>query len=396
MSRLQNYKTSLQRFVKEKNCLFVDNTYKTKNYNCDCENECSNQCKETSNNINCSNCKKCSSCTNCVNCKKTKTALFCQNCLDCKNCYNCGICNRDINNYIYSLIQKNDSVYSTLFLTILNNQNKKNHISLQGYYIAVTIELFDVLINIIENREAVIKMFNVNKYIKMCNNLFIYAEKALQQNIQSVKNVFVAHNLSNIIINSTSLLTETFKNIIELSDNNIELTNKICNLNVIDWYLKNNEKLTKKFKSLNQITKDSLNVYINKKYFYMSEFTIALGWMFGNGTIESVSNFKKTAKYFGTMYSLSKNFGNLEKDVETSSIYSSNYVLNFGLQEGYEEFINNKQSFIADMLSEDIYTITVKEIIDKIELDIDTIIDLTSPDLKSNYSMDQSNKKSNI
>ena len=128
----------------------------------------------------------------------------------------------------------------------------------------------------------------------------------------------------------------------------------------------------------------------------MSELTIALGWMFGNGSIESVSNFKKTAKYFGIMYSISKDFGKLEKDVENSVIHSSNYVLNFGLQEGYEEFINNKQSFIADMLQEDIYTITIKEIVEKIELDIDTIIDLTSPDLKSNYSMDLSNKKSNV
>jgi hypothetical protein len=278
----------------------------------------------------------------------------------------------------------------------MNNQNKKNHISLQGYYIAVTIELFNVLINIIENKTVVQKMFGVNKYIKICNNLFIYAEKALQQNIQSVKNVYLPNNLANIMIKSITLLTDTFKNIMDLSDHTIDVTNKNCNLNIIDWYLKNNDALTKKFKSLNQVTKESLNIYINKKYFYMSELTIALGWMFGNGSIESVGNFKKTAKYFGMMYSISKNFENLDKDVDNSTIHSLNYVLNFGLQEGYEEFINNKQLFIADMLTEDIYTITVKELVEKIELDIDTIIDLTSPDLKSNYSMDLSNKKSNV
>ena len=388
MSRLQKYKESLQRFVKEKNCLFVDNTYKSKNYNCNCENECTKECKETSHDQG--------SNINCTNCKKSKTSLFCQSCSECKICYTCNMCNRDTNSYIYSLIQSNDSIYSTLFLTIMNNQNKKNHISLQGYYLAVTIELFDVLINIIENKNTVQKMFGTNKYIKICNNLFIYAEKALQQNIQSVKNVYLPNNLANIMFNSIMLMTDTFKNIMELPDHIIDVTNKNCNLNIIDWYLKNNETLTKKFKSLNQVTKESLNIYINKKYFYMSELTIALGWMFGNGSIESVSNFKKTAKYFGIMYSISKDFGKLEKDVENSVIHSSNYVLNFGLQEGYEEFINNKQSFIADMLQEDIYTITIKEIVEKIELDIDTIIDLTSPDLKSNYSMDLSNKKSNI
>lgn len=384
MSRLQKYKESLQRFVKEKNCLLVSNVYKSKNYDCKCEgDECNKTCD---NNVNCLNCKKCDACMNCTRCKTNKVSLLCTNCVECKNCFNCRMCNRDINNYIYSLIQQNDSIYSTLFLTIMNNQNKKHHLSVQGYYIAVAIELMDVLGTVVENCSNIQKIFGTNGYAKMCNCLFICAEKALQQNMNSVKNLYLPNNLNNIILRSIVLLTETYRNIMELGDHVIDVTNKGCSLNIVDWFLKNDDALSKKFKSLSQVSKESLAIYTCKKFFYMSDLTIMLGWMFGNGNVEDIDHFKRTGKYFGMIYALSKDFRTLEKDVNGANIHSLNYVVNFGLQDGYEEFINNKQSFISDMLGQDLYTITVKEIVEKIEFDIDSIIDLTSPDLKSSYS----------
>lgn len=386
MNRLQRYKESLQRFIKDKSCLCVDNNGACKS--CDgCEND-----KSCLINKSCSNCSKCKSCSNCKNCKQTKTSLFCKNCSECKNCFNCETCNKDINNYIFTLIQENDSIYSTLFLTVMNNQNKKNRMSLQGYYVATCIEFFDVLTNVVENRDKIINSFGVHKYIKLSNNLFIYANKSLQQNIESVKNIFLPDNLDKIIITSSNLINEVFKNIMGLFDHKFEVTNSKCNFNIIDWYLKSDDDLTKKFKSLSKITKNSLNIYINKKYFYMSELAISLGWMFGNGSILNLEMFSQTFKYFGIMYKLSKDFENVEQDIKKSTIYSPNYVINFGLQEGYESFIDNKQLFIADMLASDVYSNTLKEILDKIEFDIDTIIEQTSPDLKSNYSVSLSQK----
>lgn len=389
MNRLQKYKESLQRFIKDKSCLYIDNTTPCKS----CEG-CIND-SVCINNTNCSNCSNCKTCKTCKHCKPIKTSLFCENCSNCKNCYTCDTCNRDINSYIFTLIQENDSIYSTLFLTIMNNQNRKNRISLQGYYAAASIEFFDVLVNVVENRDKVLGMFGINKYIKLCNNLYIYANKSLQQNIETVKNVFLPHNLDKIIISVMNLSYNTFKNITSLSDHKFEITNNHCNLNIIEWYLKNNNDLAKKFKALTQVTKESAKTYICKKYFYMSELSISLGLIFGNGSVSDIENFRQTYKYFGTMYKISKDFEILEKDINTSVVYSSNYVVNFGLQDGYEEFVNNKQLFISDMLAGDVYSNTIKEIIDKIELDIDTIIDQTSPDLKSNYSVDNTASKSN-
>lgn len=385
MSRLHKYKESLHRFIKEKSCLNIDNgPCKT----CD---SCINNVPCTNPNL-CPNCKDCT-CATCPNCKKVKTSLLCDTCMLCNTCTNCQTCDKDLNSYIYSLILNNDSVHSTLFLTIMNNQNKKNHMSIQGYHIATSIEFFNVLINIIENKENVINMFGLHKYIKLCNNLFIYANKSWQQNIESVKNIYLPHNITNIILTSMNLANDTFKNIMDLTEHKFEILNNSCNFNIVDWYLKNNSVLTKKFTSLSQVSKESLNSYINRKYHFMSKLAISLGWIFGNGSINGLNNFNNTYKYFGKMCKLSRDFECLERDIDSSVVYSTNYVLNFGLQEGYEEFVNNKQLFIEDMLTEDIYSSTIKEIIDKLEADIDIVIDQTSPDLKSSYSMSNSNKK---
>jgi hypothetical protein len=190
-----------------------------------------------------------------------------------------------------------------------------------------------------------------------------------------------------------NLANDTFKNIMDLTEHKFEILNNSCNFNIVDWYLKNNSVLTKKFTSLSQVSKESLNSYINRKYHFMSKLAISLGWIFGNGSINGLNNFNNTYKYFGKMCKLSRDFECLERDIDSSVVYSTNYVLNFGLQEGYEEFVNNKQLFIEDMLTEDIYSSTIKEIIDKLEADIDIVIDQTSPDLKSSYSMSNSNKK---
>jgi hypothetical protein len=53
--------------------------------------------------------------------------------------------------------------------------------------------------------------------------------------------------------------------------------------------------------------------------------------------------------------------------------------------------MNNKERFIQDSMNLDIFTCTIKEIIDGIENKVDEIIDQTSPDIKSNMTNTENN-----
>ena len=99
----------------------------------------------------------------------------------------------------------------------------------------------------------------------------------------------------------------------------------------------------------------------------------------------------KLSKYYTMMYKLAEDFENIENDVmnQVDGI-CKNYVVNYGLQNSYEVFMTNKQKFIEELMTLDMFTNTIKEIINYIEHKVDMIIDETSPDLKSSCSNSQS------
>lgn len=301
-----------------------------------------------------------------------------------KDCY---IDNADISEYIYNQTKNNDLIFSILLLTIMNSQNKKNHISMQGYYVSTSIEIFNLILHFIENKNQITSKFNID-YSKTYNDLNLYANKSLHQNLESIKNTYQdkPHQLINVILASLNLFNNSLKNINSFNNFKFEFNDNSCDYSIIKCYLKSNDEIIKKFKTYKQVNRASFQKYIDNKYTNVCETSVLLGWLLGGGDIKDISKLKKLCKYFAMIYKISKDFENLNNDIKNANNYYTNYVINYGLNESYEIFLENKQKFIEESMLQDIYTNTIKEIIDTIELNVDTFIDQTSPDLKSNYS----------
>jgi len=164
------------------------------------------------------------------------------------------------------------------------------------------------------------------------------------------------------------------------------VTSNPCHQTVVQWYLKNNHGLTEKFSTLKQLTIESMNQYIELKYVHVCELAFVIGWVVGGGDIKQLPKLKTASRAFAMIYKISIDFQNLHTQIVRDVGYSCNYIINFGLEAGYEKFISNKQQFIEAVMLLDIYTNTLKEIVDDIEEHIDYVIDQTSPDLKSTCS----------
>ena len=99
---------------------------------------------------------------------------------------------------------------------------------------------------------------------------------------------------------------------------------------------------------------------------------------------------KKCGRYFGLLYKISNDYVNLMDDIIKASInknnISLNYILNNGLQKSYEDYMEYKQKFIIYCLTMDVYTGTIKEIVEIFDQNVDKGIDITSPDLKTTSS----------
>lgn len=292
----------------------------------------------------------------------------------------------NINNYISEVSKENDLIIPILSLTVMNNQNKKHHVSMQGYYVAATIEFILILTDLMEKREDYIKKNSIDSFIKLQNKLINYAERSLHQNLESIKNIFGGSTMLDIVLTALNIHDSSLNTIIKTINNKIITENKNCNEDVINWYLKTDKESIDKFKQLKFVSKESLKNYIQQKYTMLCELAIIYGYILGGGDIKDISQLKKQAKHFSMMYKISKDFETLETDLKNSTFYTLNYILNNGLQDSYEMFLSSKQKFIEEAMIQDTYTNTIKEIMDIMESKVDIVIDQTSPDLKSNYS----------
>lgn len=310
--------------------------------------------------------------------------------LQTKSCLNELITNENnlISEFIYEKIKSDDLMFPILLLTIMNSQNKKYHLSMQGYYIAICVEFIIVLSDIITDAEYSKHKLG-EKYSGSINVLILAAIKSLQQNMESIKNTYQAQpqNLVNIMINSLEFINTTISTVTNLEYFVVQPTDNKCNNDIINWFIKDdNPDMIFKFKNLKQIDPVVMQEYINRKYLSIAELSIKLGWMIGGGNIKPIGKIKKMAKYFSMMYKISKDFENLSDNINSDKGYSLNYVVNYGMQNSYEVFLSSKEKFIEELMNGEAYTSTIKEIIDNIEEKIDIIIDQSSPDLKSSYS----------
>ena len=304
------------------------------------------------------------------------------------------ITDKDINNHI----DKSDLVFPIIALTTMNNQNKKYHLSMQGYYVASAIEFLNTLITIL-NIESNIGNNIENKNGTLLNNYHILINSAMMSfkyNLDSIKNVHAGEKFTNIILHSMEYFNEYVKTIMILNTYKPDIIDIKPHHDVINWYIKDNITLIESYKKSQFISKESIDQYIEYRYTKLCELTIILGWIMGGGDITKVKKLKKTAKYFSIIYKISLDFDTLEKDIININNVNKNkwnMILNYGLQKTYEEFLKYKEKFIEESMTQDIYTATFKEILDNIDTKIDVIIDQTSPDLKSTYSSSKGKKK---
>lgn len=296
-----------------------------------------------------------------------------------------NIPNNNIQDIIYNKFKNSDLVLPIMLLTIMNNQNKKNSKTIQGYYAASMIQIAQILLDLFENGEKNDINYKTREY------LLIMATNSLYQNLETVKDNFDGDMSSEIIINTLKVYHEriSYNNI--MSEYNLEISNDKPCKDVKDWYIRDDSSLNAHFDNIKTITKKSFKEYITKKIGSICELAFQVGWIIGCGCSKESKRISKVAKAFCYIYKLSQDFENLDEDIrKAKNGITTNFVVNYGLQNSYEIFMDNKQKFIEHSMGLNIFTSTVKEILNYIEAKVDNVINQTSPDLRSTYSNLQS------
>lgn len=293
--------------------------------------------------------------------------------------------------WINDEINSTDYTLSIILLTTMNNQNKKNKISLHGYYIASSMEFLLVLYRMINDSKEYKNKLDA-KYSIYISNIILILHMSLIQNIESIE---TQTNLQKDKILNMNRSANKYLNdkITKLINTTTHITNKkeYIKTDVNKFHFKDNN-LKKYFERMRQLEQEELMLYLNGTIGTICELAFGLGWILGCGEVKTLPKIEKISALFGILIKLTMDFDNIEIDLKRnikddsdgSDIVTTNYILNFGFQNSFELFLNTKQKFIEMALTHDIFTHTLKDICEKLEEKVEQTIDETSPDLLSN------------
>ena len=289
---------------------------------------------------------------------------------------------------IEDYFKNSDFFLPIVLLTTLNSQNKKFHVSTQGYQVASSIVIINILMD---------NSFSTE------NTIFLLScvTKLLKDNLDNVKDVVPSKKIGGIFVNALKIYNDyLFSKIVLPRDNYIETQDGELNDEVSKWYLKD-DSIIESFNNVLPISPESFDIFLKNTICSLCNIVFGLGWILGCGDELKLDKIEKISNNFGIIYKLSHDFENLDHDSKHFHSLSSNqdsgkqvsgkqvsynFIINYGFDKAYEKFMDSKYKLIEELMNLDINTSTIKEIINSIEHKVDLVIDETSPDIKSNYS----------
>lgn len=310
---------------------------------------------------------------------------------------------KDIGTKIHNKLKDSNLILPIVLLTVMNSQNRKNSLNVPGYYAASSVEFLNTVVKLTENRTEVISEYDISTYHSMINYLTVSANRSLRQNLETVKNSLKNDKATaKIYVSVNKILDDNLTYSKLLGEHKLKFCEHSLDeprmfkdrQDVVKWWIKDDKELIAKFDSLKRIKRESFDNFCSVTTCSLCELAMCTGWLIGCGEEKKLKKIKKAAKYFSNFYKVSTDIQNVKKDLKTTKNYSTNFAINYGLQNAYEFFMDNMQKFIEEALNLDIYSNTFIEIVHSVEASVDKVIDETSPDIKSSYSSSASSKKS--
>jgi hypothetical protein len=287
--------------------------------------------------------------------------------------------NKNINNYfgeeftkeIEEKLNKSDHLCGIISSTIFNHNTKKSNIKGHGYFLGILIDICLIILN------------SKNNSYNMNTNLIIGLYKLLNDNICILKSDDL--NKVNLISNKTyDYFNSHIYTILKTEKLNTKkmIKSDLLNLKTItpDMY--------KKISNMNKYDDKDLNTYIKNRYGNIGKLVIILSWILGGGVIDkkNINILENIGEKFGLIYKICIDFENIINDIKNAETISDNIIINIGVQNSFELFMELKSSFYEDSLKLGIYTHTMKEVIDELEIKMDKCIENCKVDMKSTYS----------
>jgi len=273
---------------------------------------------------------------------------------------------------IYNKLTDSDHLGGIIVSTLFNHNSKKSNFKGHGYFLAIAV---DIMMIILESNN---RLNNQNL------NLTIGLYKLINDNI-SIINTPKQEELNNIIIKTYEYFNQNIYDIItyeKVGPVSKMQKSDLLNLKTIT------EPIYKKISSMNHYNKDDIILYVKKTYGKLGKMLFLISWIIGGGDSDkkTLKQIENIGELFGSLYKICIDFDNIINDINKDVKETKNIIVNIGIQESFAFFMETKSKFYEESFKMDIYTHTMKEVIDELETKIDKCLDNCTVDMKSMYS----------
>lgn len=314
------------------------------------------------------------------------------------------ISSHEYKDVIIKLLEVNDYILPIIILTLINGQQKKNKIKnpVHGYDIAVCIALLVLFLELqkyhahIETKLSNI-MLKENIDEKNVTILLSILPSLINASFNKIIEMMTPTSSSDVILKISTNCTELFnKRILKIvqyisSFTEPDLITDVYNSDLKSYHFEKNYSRDD-LKNVNYFPKDFLLKRISKTYGNISKLVIALGWIIGYNTENMTKSINRLGYYLSILINLSEDFVNLNTDMEKCVYdhHTYNYIINYGLQDSFELFDECKKKFYEGILTLNINTLTLKEILTMLEKKVMNVLMTTTPEiLRTSSASDQ-------
>jgi hypothetical protein len=291
-------------------------------------------------------------------------------------------------NNIYKLVQNGEHYIYIILLTSLSSQHKKNKTTGHGYYMGCGIEFMMAMTKLVDDPIKYNKIYTEATRKRLLIKMSSLVNLCLSQNIEYIQSTASKEKTLRIFHHCLRLLNDKIYNI--LDEDIVDHGEVIKKTDLVKFNFSELKNPDKKIMNIKQANKNTMLKFIEKKYGSVCQAALISGWLFGNGDDKLMSSLEKMGILLGYMIKVAYDFKNLENDLINADTTSHNYVINFGIQDAFELFMDSKSKFIEGCIKHDLYSNTMKEVIDVIEYIIDGKLEKTKPDMKSMYTLESS------
>lgn len=304
--------------------------------------------------------------------------------------------------------------FPVALMAVFGTQSKKNSTkSFHTLHAASSLVLMVMIVMLDEKKKYYEELYGADFIKKIKDRITIFTYEAISQNIKTMENT-VGGDVSKIQKKIFSIL---YDKLLLLTEDNIKTNNlKIKRSDIIKYKFSDKNIIDDKYRHLKRIEKNDLIDYISNKYCSIGQCAFLFGWLFAiktenkknnndnkknsdnqknNDSQKILDNISKIGSSFGILVKLIYDFCNLENDIgiTNSNEASYNFIVNYGIHESFRLYDENKVKFIEGCITNELYSSSIKELIEKIDKLYDKCLKNTDLELDSQYSSFISDKK---